>query len=388
MGVHKETTLLKLAIIEPVGSHAGLDVYIINSASCLVRLGWQVNIYTSDVQNIPDDIAVYRVFKGVFDGRNKVLALLRYMVGGLQALISARMQGIKVVHYHFFEYRVQELYLVILARLMGMAPVITAHDIESFDTKKNDQVRTQCMALASRIIVNNAFSGRIMAEHEPKARAKCDLVPHGDYLNMAEIAPDRKTARTQLLLNEDSPVFLFIGQIKKSKGLDVFIEAAKLIIQQHPKARFIIAGKVWRTTFDDYQAQIDKLGLGANVFTDIRFIPQHELLNYLAACDFLVLPYRRIYQSGILLMALGMRKVVISSDLPAMLETITHGQNGFVFKSEDAVDMGRVCNELLGGDHDLYTVAEQAHGYIIDHHLWDGVAKALEQVYTRAFRLT
>ena len=46
-----------------------------------------------------------------------------------------------------------------------------------------------------------------------------------------------------------------------------------------------------------------------------RFVEDAELSNLVAACDVVVLPYRHVYQSGALVLAMTYGKAIIASNL-------------------------------------------------------------------------
>ena len=67
-----------------------------------------------------------------------------------------------------------------------------------------------------------------------------------------------------------------------------------------------------------------------------KFIPHSLVKYYYAASELVVLPYKKIYQSGVLMMTLSYEKPVLVSDLPPLTEVINDKVNGYVFKSEDS----------------------------------------------------
>ena len=67
-----------------------------------------------------------------------------------------------------------------------------------------------------------------------------------------------------------------------------------------------------------------------------------------AAADIAALPYREIYQSGALLMAMSHGVPVIVSDLEAMKETVVDGETGFLFESESVASLAASLATALG----------------------------------------
>ena len=137
-------------------------------------------------------------------------------------------------------------------------------------------------------------------------------------------------------MDEEAKYILFFGQIKKVKGLDILLEALGKVPAD---IKLIIAGKPWKDDFSGYDALIEKYHLENRVIKIIRFIEDSERKNLFFAADVNVLPYRIIFLSAVLLMAMSHGLPVIASDLPANKEIINDGENGMLFKSEDSDDL-------------------------------------------------
>ncbi len=131
----------------------------------------------------------------------------------------------------------------------------------------------------------------------------------------------RGPARARLGLEAGAPVALFLGLIRPYKGLDLLLPAFAEVQRALPAARLVVAG-LPRPSFRPYARQIERLGLGERVRTDLRYLPQTAMDDYLAAADLVVLPYRDASQSGVLGAALALDRPVVASatgGIPEML---------------------------------------------------------------------
>jgi len=234
--------------------------------------------------------------------------------------------------------------------------------------------------MADRVIAHNQVSSKALVDTIGLSVKKILIIPHGNYVQNLTFV-DRRVAREQLKLPQHVPVMLFFGQIKHVKGLDVLLRALPAVVAKHPGVILMIAGKLWKTDFSDYSVLIKQLGLEQHVKLDIRYIPNEEVANYYGAADIVVLPYRKIYQSGVLLMAMSYRKPVVVSDILGMLEIIKDGENGFVFRTEEHRDLGEMLNQMLDQPAELGRVVARGYETITEQHGWDRVGQRTREVY-------
>jgi len=76
------------------------------------------------------------------------------------------------------------------------------------------------------------------------------------------------------------PLLFYIGRISPHKGIHILIEAFKIVQNNYPKAKLIIAGK---HTFPEYSRKVKKMANKDVIFAG--FIPDKEVPYYYAGCD-------------------------------------------------------------------------------------------------------
>jgi glycosyltransferase involved in cell wall biosynthesis len=126
------------------------------------------------------------------------------------------------------------------------------------------------------------------------------LLPHPLYDNFGEKIP-KEEARRQLGIKNEESIMLFFGFIRKYKGLDILLDAVK-ILKDSPlpiaNCQLLIAGEFYEDR-KPYDEQIDKLGIRDQLILETNFIPDSEVKNYLCAADVVIQPYRNATQSGV-----------------------------------------------------------------------------------------
>ena len=122
-------------------------------------------------------------------------------------------------------------------------------------------------------------------------------VPHPLYDNFGQIVSQHE-ARKKLGIEETTRLILFFGFIRKYKGLDILLDAMKILKEKNPDMKLLIAGEFYG---DDkvYTEQIAHLGIAESLILKTSFIPDSEVKYYFCASDLVVQPYRNATQSGV-----------------------------------------------------------------------------------------
>jgi glycosyltransferase involved in cell wall biosynthesis len=149
-------------------------------------------------------------------------------------------------------------------------------------------------------------------------------------------------ARRQLNLPPSAPVALFFGKIEPYKGVDLLVEAWTSL--QTPDARLLIAGFSPNAT---YAAQIrDSINTSDKAkLIEWRqgFVPNATVATLLAAVDVVVLPYRNIYQSGVVFLCLRHGVPLVATNVGSMSAYIAP-ETGIIAKSNDAAGIAQALD--------------------------------------------
>lgn len=374
---------LKVAIIEPVGGHGGMHYYDFGLAGGLVRAGVDVTLYTCEATRPPPGagFGVRPSFRGVYGDAPRPLRAWRYIRGLLASLGHARRRGARIAHFHFFQTSPLEWLCLAAARALGLRTVVTVHDVESFAGAGAPWLARPVYRLAGRIIVHNPDSRRALLARVPLPARRVHIVAHGDYSEFIPRRPDRAAARARLGLPVDAPVLLLFGQIKAVKGLDLLLEALPAVTAAFPGLRLLVAGRPWKDDLARYRALAAQRRVAANVIFHVGFVADAAVPFYYQAADLVVLPYRRIYQSGVLLMAMSYARPVLVSDLPGMLDVVTDGRTGLVFRAGDVRHLAERLTEALLHPRRLEELARNGLAALRKNHDWTRLGRRTRDIY-------
>jgi glycosyltransferase involved in cell wall biosynthesis len=175
------------------------------------------------------------------------------------------------------------------------------------------------------------MSGNVMNDLRQFEKNKpAQLVRHPLYDNFGNPV-SKEAARQRLGIAANERIILFFGFIRKYKGLDILLEAMKLVkdISGSNAPKLLIAGEF----YDDakiYQEQIKRLGIEDTLLLKTDFIPDEEVKYYICSADVVIQPYRSATQSGVTPLAYHFEKPMIVTNVASLPILVPHEKAGLV----------------------------------------------------------
>jgi glycosyltransferase involved in cell wall biosynthesis len=336
----KSDSKVRTAILDHVGQKAGMDYFTLRLHRGLQAQGIHNTVYSNFVS--PEDKGIQPVFAFSAKNQNAFSKALAYSLGIWRAFAGIRKEGSGHLLFHFFKAGPREMLVLLLARFHGQCIHLLVHDVESLDTQHgpggsrspalNRLIWRWIMEYGSDRLYtfSHSAAGELRRHLNPKLHDRLTVLHHGHFLDLPLPEPDRATARQRLGLNPETYVLLFFGQIKASKGPDLLLEAFGNIT--HTDLRLIIAGQSRDYPIKEMLNQ-QPYSVKSRITHLDRFITDEERDMLFKACDLVVLPYRRIYNSGVLMMALSYARTVLASDLEANREILLSNFPECLFES-------------------------------------------------------
>ena len=295
-------------------------------------------------------------------------------------------EKVDIIHVSWFTLSPLDYFYLSRLQKHNIRIVITIHDVLAYDAHFFDKVfYKKIYHLGNQIIYQaQAYEAELQNTYE-LSESRLNYIPHGNFIDYRENL-SFEDAREQLDIALDAQVILFFGQIKKNKGLSVLIDAFARLVAENPQAILLIAGKVWKDSFEGYQLQIDSIGIQERIVEHIRYIPDEDIKYYLTAADIVALPYSKIYQSGVLQLATAYVKPIIASRIPGFIEYIVDGETGLLFEEGNAVALAGCMKQILSNPNTGHQLAVAAKERAEREYSWERVAEKVVEVYKEAAR--
>ena len=140
--------------------------------------------------------------------------------------------------------------------------------------------------------------------------------------------------------------------------------------------------------YGDYFAKVKnfvlKNSLSSNVLFQIGFVPDSAVEQYFMAADCLVLPYRTIFQTGVIFLSYRFGLPVIVTDVGQLRDDIVEGFTGFVCLPNDSEELAQKIKLYFTSD--LYKGLEKNRANIIKYakqkYSWEKIAAITFQNYS------
>lgn len=365
---------VKVFFVDPM-SYSGLALYDYSLLSNLkdVDLHFFGNTkYTNE----NTDVSISRIYD--YSDKFFVFKLLSYISTQRKLFALIKKERPQVVHFQWLKIPAYDYKLLKRTKKLGIKVVFTAHNIlphESGD--KYAGIYEKIYALVDIVIVHSEKTKNELIQKYDLPQQKIRVVPHG-ILNFTEVdvlkVQTHITNFKETYKIEDQVTFAVLGAISAYKGVDIVVDSWKsALISNNTNMKLIVAGSGRFDKLEDLK-DID------NAIVINRFLETEEFMALLKIADYVLLPYRKISQSGVLLTALQEKKRVIVSDVGGLTDPFEFGNIGYILNNltpeELTTTILRAYNEFENGRPD-----DEIWDTIFSHYDWKHIGQMTKKIY-------
>lgn len=236
------------------------------------------------------------------------------------------------------------------------------------------------LSCADAVIVHTPFLAQQVAAAYPDTAGRVKVIPHGGVPQPLPSEADRLRARQRLAIEAGRPVLLLFGMLKPYKGLEDLLVAMPGILSRFPRCLLVVAGEALMP-LPPVEELIERLGLRESVVLRPSFVLQEEVASYFAAADLVVVPYREIAASGVVVTAQGHGRAVVVTRVGGLPEFVEPASCGLVVPPRDPKALADAVCRALADPDELARMGYRAWTRIAQDHDWMDVARQTYALY-------
>ena len=327
-------------LVDTIGTETGMHLYDQSFCNTLQAKGVAVRVLSN---YSTADGRQKALFPNFYHG-GKVLMMVKF-AWALFVFALFRLSHSGTYVYQSFGLRLIDQFFI---RIIGRKNLfVIVHDIfEITGTNGEDARKAQKIAFYQSHIpaIICHSENALHTLHDFGYQGRTIYYPHFSYefskeINPHEVAPEIKEA-----VKTDKINFLFFGQLRQTKGITILQKAIDILKQKDFAGNIIIAGM-------DKEHFIDETQQPPFVQTILRYITDSELNHLFSTCQFVLLPYTEIYQSGVLEVVIYFRCPALMSDIPYFSQMIDHFPSfGHLYHPNTPEALAELMNRIIKGN--------------------------------------
>jgi glycosyltransferase involved in cell wall biosynthesis len=240
-----------------------------------------------------------------------------------------------------------------------------------------NQALSRWLARHMHVLCNSRYVAEVM---QLPRNQFVHIVPEGYEKRGA--GSTQADARRRLGLPQDKRMVLLFGVASRAKGSDLLLTALETL---PPEFRVCIVGQtggVYEQSWGDTK-RLEERGWTAYLHIVPRYVTDAEMEDYYAACDVVVVPYRRGFatSSTHLRMATEWGKPIIASDQYLLGELVRKYRLGLLFEPDDAADLRRCLEEFAGKPEAWFAeIRDNSRALVVDES-WGKVGEKYRDLF-------
>ena len=312
---------------------------------------------------------------------NTLAKILSYFCSLLALVGILRTERPDVLHIQWWKQWNLDYFFLFIYKRYAKQIVFTAHNLVPHDS--GDSMKTKCMKYyhkVDKIIVHDNNSKRELIKDFQVKEDKIAVIAHG-ILEFSVDEEEVKSIMDELAAKyslKDKLVFATMGGQSPYKGTDLICDAflSSEVLKNNDDVFLIIAGA------GDI-ATPEKFMQCSNVWVANYSLSDSEFQAIMRLTDVMLLPYRKISQSGVLLTAIQNQTPFAVTPIGGLAEPLELAPVGWIVSSP-TIEGVRECLEKLAGDIPQTKAAksnQQNWDLVKEKYNWNKISIQTEKYY-------
>ena len=358
----------------PATQFGGIMFLGVEIATELAKKGHNVNIFTTDLDfannasTFNKNLSKKEIISGFTINRTHVWLSYKLFYVNLGMYFQMKKEKHDIIHTIGIR-SFQSLIAAIISKKNKIPLIIsdqgglTTHpDLKKNSITKKIMYKIQNLLIkfiinqTTKIIVPNEYEKKIFLEYT--TNEKIVIIKNG--INLDELYQSKINFKVKYEIKND--FILFVGRFNKVKGVDILLEAWKLIEKKVQNTKLVIMGVDFGFESEMYK-MIDDLKINDSVIV-IKNPPREDILAAYSACKFLVLPSRWELSPLTPLEGFGFKKPTISTTAHGIPHTITNKKNSILVEPDNSLQLSKAISELLGNENLILTYGNAGYNLV------------------------
>jgi len=267
--------------------------------------------------------------------------------------------------------------------------VFSLHDVLPFEESSSlKKILKMFYGLADSFVVGNELEKEKLQKYFNVSEKKIHIIHHGIYNLFDKNHFTQNLAKTYLGIPENKKVVLFFGWLREYKGLEYLIRAANKIKKSEPNLCVYVASALKYSSpglVNKYLYLIKRLKVEDIFILNLKYLESRDIEPVFKAADVVALPYTKVSQSGVLMMAMGFKKPVVITDAFYEKKWVRN-LAGLVAKVENPDNFADKLLQLLRHKPLASQYGNDGYRYVLTNFSWQKVAQQYFQTYSKLIK--
>ena len=239
-------------------------------------------------------------------------------------------------------------------------------------------------ALATHVLTDSPSQRDFLIGQRIAPAAKISVlgggsIPGVDTVRFAPSAERRAAVRAELGIAPDAVVFLYVGRLKRDKGVLDLVPAFARIAGDWPRAVLLIVGP----DEENLEAELPRLA-GAHAQRLYRVGFTQAVDKYMVGADVLCLPSYREGFGIVIIEGAGCELPALASRIYGVVDAVVEGETGLLHPPGDVAGIAEIMRRYLAQPEERRRLGRQARERVLREFSAERIQQAQMDYYARA----
>jgi len=273
---------------------------------------------------------------------------------------------------------------VVAARIGGAGIVFTDHNPIARIGDPTTRWHDALLGRADAVIVHGPAMRSSLCEQRPWIEPRVHVIEHGSYEHSI-VRHSRSEARLRLGLGDDGPVYAFVGQLRRRKGVETLLDAYAAVPDRPRTSQLVLAGHAPDPAYlETLRRRGLELGIRPRWIVSSDILKPQILDAVVCAANEVVLPFASATQSGSMILAMTHGRCVVGTTVGELPRTLD--DRGILVPPDDVGALSEAMRLASESPDRCDELGCRARSYALTELAWPKLAAQTLDVYRSVAR--